>query len=520
MIRGEEIIEGSEKDLEELYRSIEGIEEGEIVKGRVLSIGDDYVIVDIGYKSEGRVPVREFTDEDGTIGVSVGDEVEVFLERKEGKEGFAILSRAKAERIRMWDTLEAVFRDGGTVRGRITQRVKGGFSVDLRGVSGFLPGSLVDMRPVANKDALIGKTFEFKVLKLDRRRGSVVLSRKAILEERKERLLASLEEGQVVEGVVKNITDYGAFIDLGGLDGLLHVNDISWGRVSHPSKFLAPGDRVRVKVLKCDRERERVSLGLKQLKPDPWIGIEERYPPGTRVKGRITGIADYGVFVEIEEGVEGLVHLSELSWSKRIKHPSHVASVGDEVEVMVLSVDGKERRLSLSIKQTRPNPWDVVAERYRKGDVIEGKVTSIVDFGIFVEVEEGVEGLVHISDISWDKEVEHPSRLFKVGDEVSAVILNIDRKNERLSLGMKQLVHDPWRDVEGRYRPGMVVEGRVTNLTDFGAFVEVEPGLEGLVHISEFRREPPPQVGERIRVEILNIDPEERKMGLGIKREG
>ncbi len=518
VIKGEDVMEGKE-DLQELYeRSVEGIEEGEIVRGRVLSVGEDYVIVDIGYKSEGRIPLREFLDEDGRIEVREGDEVDVFLERKEGREGFAILSKAKADRIKMWDTIEEAYRKGGIVRGRVVQRVKGGYTVDLKGVRAFLPGSLADTRPT-ERDTISGKTSEFKVIKVDRRRGNIVLSRKALLEERRERLLESLKEGQVVEGIVKNITDYGVFVDLGGIDGLLHVNDISWGRVSHPSRFFAPGERIKAKVLKCDRESGRISLGFKQLKPDPWIGIEERYPPGSKVKGRVTGITDYGLFVEIEDGVEGLVHLSELSWAKRVRHPSHIASVGDHVDVVVLSVSEKERRLSLSLKRARPNPWDLLVERYRKGDVVTGKVSSIADFGIFVELEEGVEGLVHVSDVSWDREIKDLSEIFSVGDEVSAVILNMDRKNERLSLGIKQLEHDPWKDVEERYKPGMVIRGKVTNVTDFGAFVEIEPGLEGLVHISEMRNRRF-RSGDEVNVEILNIDPTERKMGLGLRKEG
>ncbi len=517
--------EFKDEGFQHLYEeSLREIQEGEILKGRVIEINKDYVIIDIGYKSEGQVHVREFMGEDGELTVSVGDEVDVFLERKEGDEGFVVLSKAKADQILMWDTIEDALNSGSIVEGRIIQRVKGGFIVDLKGIHAFLPGSHVDIRPVQKMDSLIGNVFRFKVLKANKIKGNIILSRRVLLEEERtkerERLLATLEEGEVIEGVVKNITDYGVFIDLGGLDGLLHITDISWGRVVKPSEHFSIGDRVTVRVLRFDKETGKVSLGFKQLKPDPWEGIDERYPVGTKVKGRVVNITDYGAFVEIESGVEGLVHVSEMSWTKRIRHPSQKVSVNDEVEVVILSIDKENKRLSLGMKQLEPNPWDIIAEKYSKGSKVKGKITNITDFGIFVEIEEGIDGLVHRSDISWAKTNKQPSELFKVGEEVEAVVLNIDRDNERFSLGIKQLEKDPWKDIADRYHPGMSLHGKVTNIADFGVFVELEEGIEGLIHISEFGRNREkvvlPEVNEEINVEILNIDPEERKIGLSI----
>lgn len=531
MIRGEErFIEAninSERDLEELYKkSIKEFQEGEIIKGKVLNINEDYVTIDVGYKSEGQVSIREFMDEDGKPTVTVGDEVDVFLERKEGEEGVIVLSKVKADHIKTWDVITDAHKRGGTVSGRVSHRVKGGLIVDIKGVNAFLPGSQVDVKPVVNHDTLIGKTFRFKVLNADRKKGNVVLSRKAFLEEERtkerERILTTLKEGDIVEGTVKNITDYGVFVDLGGIDGLLHITDISWGRTVHPSHLFSVGEGIKVKVLRFDREGGKISLGLKQLKPDPWLDIDKRYHVGLRVKGRVVNMTDYGAFVELEEGVEGLLHISEMSWTKKIKHPSQKVSLKDEIDVVILSIDVEKRRLSLGMKQLEPNPWDVVAGRYPKGSILKGRITNITDFGIFVEVEEGIEGLVHISDLSWNKEISHPSQLFKVGDEVTAVVLNINKESERLSLGIKQLEKDPWKDAEKRYHPGVALTGMVTHIAEFGVFVELEEGIEGLIHISEFGRGKEskrlPKLGQRVDVEILNIDTEERKIGLSIKR--
>ncbi len=536
MIKSEEKLNGEDlQGLEEdsfakLYEeSMRDIEEGKVLKGRVLSINHDFVSIDIGYKSEGQLPVRDFLDENGELSVSVGDEVDVYLVKKEGREGSVVLSKSKANETMVWDAIKEACDTNGEIEGKIVQRIKGGFIVDIKGVSGFLPGSQADVRPVLNQDALVGRLYTFKVLKFNRSKDNVVLSRKAFLEEsrgeQREKLLKTIEEGQIIEGVIKNITDYGLFVDLGGIDGLLHITDISWGRVPHPSKLFSIGDTIKVKVLKFDKEAERISLGLKHLKSDPWLNIDEKYPVGAKVKGKVVNITDYGVFVELEEGLEGLVHISEMSWLKRIKHPSQMVSLNDEVDVVVLSTDPANKRLSLGMKQVEPNPWDIVAEKYEKGSKIKGKVTNITDFGVFVEVEEGIDGLVHSSDISWSKGTEHPSKIFEIGQEVEVVVLNIDRKNERFSLGIKQLEKDPWEDVDSRFNPGMLLSGSITNITEFGVFVELEEGIEGLIHISEFGRGKDkdktdlPEIGQEIEVEILNIDPVERKIGLGIRGE-
>ncbi|HXV64567.1 MAG TPA: 30S ribosomal protein S1 [Vicinamibacteria bacterium] len=502
------------------------IAEGEVVQGRVLQVSDNEVIVDVGYKSEGIIPRSEFRDESGAITVSVGDEVDVLLEKAEDKNGYLVLSREKAEKMKVWDQIEEAYQTRAIVKGRVLERIKGGLAVDI-GVRAFLPGSQVDVRPVRNLDSLKGQELEMRVIKVNKKRGNIVLSRKVVLEEqlagRKQETLDALEEGRVFRGVVKNLTDYGAFIDLGGIDGLLHITDMSFGRIQHPSELFSVGDQIEVVVLKFDREAERVSLGYKQLSPDPWDSAQERFPVASRVRGKVVSLTDYGAFVELEPGVEGLIHVSEMSWSKRVKHPSKVLSVGDEVEAMVLQVDTQERRISLGLKQVEPNPWQQLADKYQTGARIQGKVRNLTDFGAFVEVEEGIDGLIHISDMSWSKRVNHPSEVLKKGDTVDAVVLNIDADNQRLSLGLKQLGEDAWEEFFNRHQEGDVVDGKVVRFTNFGAFVEIEEGIEGLLHISEMddervdRPEDKLQIGESYRMKIIKISPLERKIGLSIR---
>ncbi|WP_025322640.1 30S ribosomal protein S1 [Deferrisoma camini] len=523
MVQPEERMEDFGRLLEE---SLGGPEEGSVAKGRVVDITNDYAVIDIGYKSEGLVPLSEFRGEDGQISVQTGDEVEVLVERLEDADGMVVLSKDKADKIRIWDEISKAAERGDVVEGKIVARIKGGLSVDI-GVRAFLPGSQVALRPVRQLEKLIGETYQFKIIKFNRRRGNIVLSRRVLLEEERaklrEKTLQVLEEGVVMKGVVKNITDYGAFVDLGGIDGLLHVTDMSWGRVNHPSEVVNIGDEVEVKILSFDRERERVSLGIKQLSPDPWESADERYPIGSRIQGRVVSLADYGAFVELEPGIEGLVHVSEMSWTKRINHPSEVVKVGEQVEVMVLNVDMNRRRISLGMKQCQPNPWDLLEERYPVGAVVRGRIRNITDFGIFVGVDEGIDGLIHVSDISWTKRVGHPATLYNVGDEVEAVVLHIDKDNERFSLGIKQLTPDPWAGITARYRVGSIVTGKVSNITDFGVFVELEPGVEGLVHVSEVSSEKVDDLrsmlepGQEIQAEVLNIDQEERKISLSMK---
>ncbi|MBI5285978.1 MAG: 30S ribosomal protein S1 [Deltaproteobacteria bacterium] len=499
--------------------SIRKLREGEILRGKVVCITQDAVIVDIGYKSEGRVPIEEFAGK----AVNVGDELDVFLEGRMDENGFVVLSKVKANQIRAWDEIAEASSSGKVLEGRIVQRIKGGFNVDMKGVAAFLPGSHVDIGPVRDWDSFVGRTCNFKVLQFNKGKGNVIVSRRVAMEEDREKAkietMKVLTEDQVMEGTVKNITDYGAFIDLSGIDGLLHITDMSWGRISHPSQIFSVGDKVTVKVLKFNKEEGKVSLGFKQLKPDPWTTIQERYPTGTRVNGKVVSLTDYGAFVEIEERLEGLLHISEMSWIK-LKHPSQRLRVGDMVEVMVLDVDTANKKMSLGLKQLEPNPWDLVAEKYPRGTRIKGVVKNITDFGIFVGVEEGIDGLVHISDISW-KKVKHPTELFQKGQEVEVVVLNIDKANERFSLGIKQLEKDPWKDVDERYRPGTAITGKVVNITEFGAFIELEEGVEGLLHISELNRGRKRgleiKVGDEVDVEVLNVNPEERKIGLSIR---
>ena len=516
------------EDFQTLYEeSLKTIEEGQILKGIVVDITPDHVTVDVGYKSEGQIPMEEFLRRDKKVDVKVGDRIDVFLEKKDNAEGLLILSKEKADKVRVWKDISRSCREGEVLEGEIVSKVKGGLSVDIGGIFGFLPGSQIDLRPVRNLDAFIGKRLKFKVIKFNRKRNNIVLSRRILLEEDRkllrEEILKTINEEEIVEGTVKHLTDYGAFIDLGGLDGLLHITDIAWGRIGHPSERLSVGDRIKVKILHFDREKEKVSLGLKQVQPDPWNSVLEKYPTGSRAKGKVVNVTDYGVFVELEEGIEGLVHISELTWSKKMKHPSKVVRTGDEVEVMVLDCDPIKRRISLGMKQIEPNPWVLIEERYPVGTKVVGRVKTVTDFGVFIGFDEGVDGLVHVSEISWTKKIRHPGELFKKGQEVEVIVLNIDSRNERFSLGIKQLTPDPWKDVARRYQKGEMVTGRVTNVTDFGAFVELEEGIEGLIHVSEISREKIEKpsdvikVGETISAVVLHIDPHEKRIGLSMK---
>ncbi|HXW83844.1 MAG TPA: 30S ribosomal protein S1 [Candidatus Binataceae bacterium] len=518
---------GGENDFESLMEeSLKAPRTGDVLVGRVLVITRDSVIVDINFKCEGQVPLAEFLDPQGNVTVKEGDEVDVYFEGTETENGTVMLSHAKAEKFKVWRELDRAFQSETPVEGVVLGKVKGGLKVDI-GVPAFLPGSHVDIRPARNLDRYIGQRGRFQILKFNRARGNVVVSRRSVLEREraslKEQTLKVLEEGVVLEGTVKNITDYGAFIDLGGIDGLLHITDMSWGRLSHPSEVLKVGEKIKVVVLKYDASRERVSLGMKQVMPDPWSKVNETYPPGTRVRGKVVSVTDYGAFVELEKGVEGLIHVSEMSWSKRAVHPSKVVTAGDMVEVQVLGVDEANRRISLGLKQTEPNPWVELAQKHPVGSHVKGKVKSITDFGVFVEIEPGIDGLVHISDLSWIKKVRHPSDLYRKGDEVEAQVLGIDAENERVSLGVKQLHGDPWNTVAERYPLNTRVHGKVTSVADFGVFVEIEEGIEGLIHISQLSHErvdKPSSLfkeGDEVDALVYQLDPRERRIGLSIK---
>ncbi len=515
--------------LDQFEQEQASLQEGEVVRGTVVGISERGVVIDFGYKSEGIVNPAEFT-ENGVLAVKAGDEVDVLVKNMETADGLPILSRADAVRMKAWDELEKSYREGTNIKGRVIERIKGGLRVDIDGIGAFLPGSQVDVRPVRNLDSLRNQEIEAKVIKLNRKRSNVVLSRKAVIEEenagRKGQTLGHIEEDIVVEGQIKNLTDYGAFVDLGGVDGLLHVTDMSWGRLQNPGEIFRVGDSIQVKVLKFDRERERVSLGYKQLLPDPWSSVEERFPVGARVPGRIASVADYGAFVELENGVEGLVHVSEMSWSKRVKHPSKLVNPGDEVEVEVLSVDPKARRISLGMKQIQDNPWQTLHERYQVGTRVHGRVRNLTDFGAFIEIEDGVDGLVHVSDISWSRRIKHPSEVLKKGQEIDAVITSIDAENRRLSLSIKDLEPNAWDRFVNDHKPGDIVRGKIARFANFGAFVELDDNLEGLCHISELsedRVEKPEdvvQLGQEMEFKILRIDAENKKIGLSARAVG
>ncbi len=498
--------------------------EGEIVTGRVIKVTPTDVVVDIGYKSEGLLPKTEVTSYDGEVRVKPGEEIEVFVERLEDPSGYVMLSREKAARMRVWDDIEAAYKNDQPISGRVVDRVKGGLSVDVGGVKAFLPGSLIDTKPIKNLDSLRGHEYKFKVVSFDKKRSNVVLSRRAIVEveheHQKAETFSKLEEGKLTHGVVKNITDYGVFVDLGGVDGLLHITDISWGRVNHPSEYFNVGDEIEVMVLKFDPAAERVSLGYKQKAPDPWSDVVQRYPLGTKVSGKVVSLADYGAFIELEEGVEGLVHVSEMSWTRKVRNPSKLLTVGDHVEAVVADVNVPNRRISLSLKALEQNPWDTIAERYPVGSVISGKVRNLTDFGAFVEVEEGIDGLIHISDMSWNRRLKHPSEVLKKGDTVQARVLNVDGENQRLSLSIKEFLPNEWDNFAKGHQIGDEVVGTVAKITDFGLFIRLAEGVEGLAHVSEIQRDGKVKLdrlfkpGEAIRARIIKIDPGERKIGL------
>jgi small subunit ribosomal protein S1 len=514
-------------DMNALYEeTFKNLKEGSTIHGTVVAIQQDTVVVDVGYKSEGLIPIDEFSSAEMST-LNVGDEVEVYLQEREDSEGNLVLSKEKATKMKVWEALEEAYKKGEVVEGKVLSKIKGGMMVDI-GIKAFLPGSQVDLHPVRDLDGLVGRSFPMKIIKMNHKRGNVVVSRRSVLEEGRDRkrrtALANLEEGQLIEGLVKNITEYGAFIDLGGIDGLLHITEMSWGRVGHPSEILSVGDRVSVVILKYDQNTGRVSLGLKQKSPDPWIGVDQKYPVGTKVKGKVVSITDYGAFVELEPGVEGLVHISEMTWSHEMRHPNKLVSVGQMVDVMVLTVDKDNRKISLGMKQLSGNPWEAVEKNYPVGTQITGKVKGITDFGAFVGLDEGIDGLIHISDMSWTRRINHPSELFKKGQQVDAVVLKVDKEKERLSLGYKQLEEDPWeRIIPEKYHAGDVVKCRIVKVTDFGIFVELEDNIEGLIHISETQIEPSARIGDVmqvndvIRAQIIKVDTQDRKIALSIR---
>jgi small subunit ribosomal protein S1 len=525
--KGQKPADDMESLMDMYEESFKRFAEGAVVTGRIISVDKDHVLVDIGYKSEGQIRTQEFMDDDGNLNANVGDPVDVMVEWWDDEEERVVLSKEKAAKVKVWEDIKKAYDEERTIEGVITSRVKGGFSVDI-GVPAFLPGSQADLRPIRKLDEMVGKTFTFKVLKYNRKRSNIVLSRRAILEEERRdnrtSTLESIHEGKVVNGVIKNITEYGVFVDLGGVDGLLHITDISWGRVKHPSELFSVGDKITVKVLNLDLEKERVSLGKKQLTKDPWITASEKFPVGSRIIGRVVSLTDYGAFVELEEGIEGLIHVSEMSWTRKIRHPSKVISVGEEVEAVVLDIRPENRRISLGMKQVVPNPWDIISEKYPVGTTIEGKIKNITDFGLFIGIGEGIDGLVHISDLSWTKRIKHPSELYKKNDVIQAIVLDIEKDQERFSLGVKQLQTDPWKTVDERYEVGKEITGTITNLTDFGVFVELEEGIEGLVHVSEISKEKVKtpvgkfNIGDVITAKVMNINSVERRIGLSIKR--
>ncbi|MCA9552524.1 MAG: 30S ribosomal protein S1 [Myxococcales bacterium] len=514
--------------LEQSFKQDE-IRDGDIVDGRIVAVQRDQVIVDFGFKSEGAISASEFPrGEDGKPAVKEGDTISVFVESKrENQDGLCVLSKEKADRMRIWDDIAKAYDTDSTIEGTVVSRVKGGLQVDI-GVKAFLPGSQVDLRPIRNLDKLLGEKFRFKVIKFNKRRNNIVLSRRLVLEqereEKKSETLKKLQEGAILDGQVKNITEYGAFIDLGGIDGLLHITDMSWGRLNHPSDMFKVGDEVRVKVLKFDAATERVSLGLKQIQDDPWIEADKKYPVGARVSGRVVSLTDYGAFVELEPGIEGLVHITEMSWTKRVKHPSKLYAIGDEVTAMVLEIDISQKRISLGIKQTEPNPWQLLAKKYPLGTVIQGPIRNLADFGIFVGVEEGIDGLVHISDISWSGRLKHPGELYSEGIDVEAVVLDINVDQERFSLGIKQLTDDPWRAMPDRLEPGSHVQGRILKVDRSEAWVELEPGIEGLLPADEYSNQGPVDLtqvltpGDVELMVVININPDQRIITVSRKR--
>jgi small subunit ribosomal protein S1 len=497
---------------------------GDVAVGTIIGTVDDFVLVDVGDKAESYIAKSEFQLADDAE-FKIGDTFDVFVERRKD-EGGLLLSRDKAIAIKVWEAIARIQEADETIEGKIENRVKGGMSVNI-GVPAFLPYSQIDLRPVKDLDALIGESFDFKILKFNRKRNNVVISRRAILEDARsdlrEKMRSVLEEGQIIRGAITNITDYGLFIDMGGMDGLCHITDLSWGRVSHPAKLYKVGQELEVKVLKYDKDNDRVSLGVKQLKADPWATVAERFPIGEKSKGTVVSITDYGAFIELEEGVEGLIHVSEMTWSKKPRHPSKIVTVGDEVEIMVLNIEPETKRISLGMKQLQPNPWDMVTDNYPVGSIIEGKVKNITDFGVFIGIEEGIDGLIHVSDLSWTERIKHPSEKYSKGETIQAVVLKIDKEHERFSLGIKQLEPDPWQAAYNNYPSGTIVEGKITNVTDFGVFVQLEEGIEGLVHVSEISKDKVKtpvgmyQVGDELKAIVINVSAKDRKIGLSIK---
>ncbi len=513
--------------MKELYeKTFVVISQGQIVKGKIVDVRQKEVVVDIGYKSEGLIPIEEFSSEKPP---EVGQEIEVFLERKEDENGMAVLSKEKAEKAQGWERIIALSKEGDMIKGRIARKVKGGFMVNI-GVEAFLPASLSGTRNPLEANQLLNQELEFKIVKINKPRKNVVVSRRDAMQQRREegkhKLLTGLEKGQIAEGVVKNITDFGAFIDLGGLDGLLHITDMSWGRISHPSEVVAIGDKIEVMILDVDRESTKVSLGLKQKTPNPWLDIDIKYPIGTKIKGKVVNLMPYGAFVELEKGVEGLVHISELSWSKRYNHPSELLAIGDVVEVIVLSVDKESQKIALGIKQLEADPWDRVEELFKTGDKVKGKVRNLTDYGAFIELHEGIDGLVHVSDMSWTKRIAHPRDILKKGQKVETVILGIDKDARKISLGLKQTMPDPWEKITESYEPGSIIEGKITNITNFGVFVELETDLEGLAHVSEVEIPPDKKIeeiyksGDTVKVKVLKVEASHRRIALSLKDVG
>ena len=503
--------------------SLHQFKEGQIIKGTVIELAKGLATIDVGFKSEGNIHLHEFPNNGQDL--SVGEEVEVFLERSEDNDGNVVLSKEKANKIKLWDELVSKYEAEEIIEGTIIAKAKGGLTVDI-GLKAFLPGSQIDLRPIRNLEKLIGEVFQMRIIKMNKKRGNIVLSRRALLEEKRQNsrteTLQQLEENSLIAGVVKNITEYGIFVDLGGIDGLLHITDMSWGRVNHPSEMFSMGDKLEVMVLKFDKEKERVSLGLKQITADPWVSVDEKYPINKQIKGKIVSITDYGVFVELEKGIEGLVHISEMSWSRHIKHPSKIVSIRDEVDAVVLTLDKEKKRISLGMKQMEANPWGEIEEKYPVGTEVIGTIRNLTDFGAFIELEDGVDGLIHISDLSW-KKIKHPSEILKKKDEVKAIVLNIDKDNCRISLGVKQLEPDPWDDIAKNYSIGMEVDGEIIKITGFGAFAEFGDGLEGLIHITQLGPEnvsQPDQVvkiGQKIKAKIIKVDTSSKKIALSIK---
>ncbi len=512
----------NEKELAHVYEeSVKDFEIDSILKGRILNVLGDDVIVDIGYKSEGVVPRGEFTNPHD---IKIGTDIEVFLESVEDEVGVIKLSKAKADRIRGWEHIISTNKEGDVVRGRVIRKIKGGLLVDI-GVPVFLPASQVDIRRVEDIGEYLGREIEIKIIKIDEKRMNIIVSRRKLLEETREeqkrKVLSDIQEGEIRAGIVKNLADFGAFVDLGGIDGLLHITDMSWGRIGHPSEVVKLDQRIQVKILRVDRNTERIALGLKQLSANPWQGVDQRYPPGSRVKGKVVNILPYGAFVELEQGVEGLVHISEMSWTKRVNHPSEMLAVGDTVEVMVLNVNMDKQEISLGIKQTEANPWEMVEQKYKPGLRLQGKVRNTTNYGAFVELEEGIDGLLHVSDMSWTKRILHPSEMVKKGDALDVVVLSVDREKKRIALGMKQLQENPWeKQIPDKYAVGKKVQGRITKLVSFGAFVELEASLEGLLHISKVADQgegaPALQVGDLVEVEVIKLEPAEGKIGLSL----